>query len=345
MRVYSVAGIFLASVAVSMGLMVTFADRAAAGEIGEPVDYELVFPVQGEHHFSGTFWAGRGDRFHQGQDILAAKMTPVVAVADGYIRLVNWTSKDSMNPSRCCSLVLRHDDGWESWYIHLNNDTIGTDDGKGWGIESGIGPGVRVKAGQHIGWVGDSGNAEDVASQIHYELRDPSGTVVNPYRALVAAGGNDVGNGPRDPLVGGARTLKRGVDGYDVRVLQDTLEDLGYSVGGIDGRFGPKTERAVIAFQTKFGLDGDGVVGRATKTALSGTKFSDTTGEILSVGSRGHDVAHLQQKLNKAGFDVGGADGIFGPKTLNGVISFQKHERLWVDGLVGPRTKAALGMS
>ena len=322
-----------------------FAGTAIAAELGEPVDYDLTFPVDGEHHFSDTFWAGRSHGFHIGQDILADKMTPVVAAADGVVRLVNWSSNpDDMNRDRCCSLVIRHDDGWESWYIHLDNDTTGTDDGNGWGIKKAIKPGVRVKAGQHIAWVGDSGNAENVAPQLHFELRDPSGTPVNPYRAMVAAGGSDVGKGPRDPLVGGARALRRGVNGYDVRVLQQALHDLGYDVGGVDGRFGPRTESAVRSLQAKFGVAVDGVVGRTTKTAVAGMQFRDETGDVLSVGTRGALVRTLQTRLAGHGFDPGPSDGIFGPMTLTAVISFQKYHELWVDGLVGPRTKSVLGM-
>ena len=317
---------------------------ASAAELGEDVSYDLVFPVDGQHHFADTFWAGRSHGFHQGQDIMADKMTPVVAAADGYVRLVNWTSRDHMNRDRCCSLVIRHDDGWESWYIHLDNDTTGTDDGEGWGIKRAITPGVRVSAGQHIAWVGDSGNAEDVAPQLHFELHDPSGTVVNPYSALVAAGGNDVGGKPRDPIVGGARVLRNGLYGADVRELQTALQRLGYSVGSIDGRFGDRTEAAVRAFQRAVGISADGLVGRATKAAVRGVERDDADSDVLSVGSRGTGVRTLQKALAKNGYDPGPADGIFGPMTLTAVLSFQRYERLWVDGLVGPRTKSSLGM-
>jgi peptidoglycan hydrolase-like protein with peptidoglycan-binding domain len=315
---------------------------ALAADLGEPVEYDLTFPLDGPHRFSDTFWAGRSHGFHQGQDIMADKMVPVVAVADGVVRLINWTSSQSMNPSRCCTLVLRHDDGWESWYLHLNNDTPGTDDGQGWGIVDGITPGTRVVAGQHIGWVGDSGNAEATGSHVHYELRDASGTIVNPYRALVAAGGNDVGTGDRDPLVGGARVLDLGVAGYDVRVLQQILTSLGYSVGTIDGRFGSLTEAAVKAFQSAFGITPDGRVGRTTKTALAGASFNDPDSDVLSVGSSGPDVRELQDLLREKGYDPGASDGVFGPGTLSAVITFQKDHRLWVDGLVGSATFNAL---
>lgn len=315
-----------------------------AAEVGEDVSYDLVFPVDGEHHFSDTFWAGRSHGFHTGQDILADKMTPVVAAADGVVKYVNWTAQSHMNPSRCCSLVILHDDGWESWYIHLDNDTTGTDDGKGWGIKRAITPGVRVTAGQHIAWVGDSGNAESTAPHLHFELHAPDGTVVNPYRSLVAAGGNDVGTGPRDPLVGGARVLSLGLNGTDVRVLQTRLDGLGYAVGGVDGRFGPRTESAVMAFQSNVGIKADGLVGRTTKAALAGVAHSDDGTGVISVGSRGMDVQRLQSTLSDRGFDPGPSDGIFGPMTLRAVLDFQRYQKLWVDGLVGPKTKASLGM-
>ena len=332
---------FLVAAALFVVLMPT---AALASDLGEPVDYDLVFPVAGDHAFSDTFWAGRSHGFHVGQDIMADKMTPVVAAAAGVVRLVNWTAQEHMNPDRCCSLVIRHDDGWESWYIHLDNDTTGTDDGMGWGIKQAIRPGVRVEAGQHIAWVGDSGNAEETASHLHFELHDPSGTVVNPYRALVAAGGNDVSGRERDPLVGGARLLEAGVHGYDVRVLQEALVTLGFDVGFVDGWFGPRTESAVRSFQAAQGLLVDGLVGRGTKAAIAGLRVEPSNTDILSLGSRGAEVRELQKALNDEGFAAGPTDGIFGPLTLGAVISFQRYHQLWVDGLVGPRTKASLGM-
>ena len=340
MRIISRLSIGIAIASVSLAALPAAAN---AYELGEDVGYEMVFPVDGKHHFSDTFWAGRSHGFHTGQDIMADKMTPVLAVAAGVVRQVNWTSRSHMNRHRCCSLVIRHDDGWESWYIHLDNDKTGTDDGKGWGIKQAIVPGVRVSAGQHIAWVGDSGNAEDVAPQLHFELRDPSGTIVNPYSALVAAGGNDVGK-KRDPLVGGARLLRLGVYGADVRVLQSSLQSLGYDVMGVDGQFGSRTDAAVRRFQDEFGLKVDGVVGRTTKTAIVGSQHDPADNEILSAGSRGESVRALQTVLNTGGFAAGSADGIFGPMTLSAVIAYQRNQKLWVDGLVGPRTLKSLGI-
>ena len=179
---------------------------------------------------------------------------------------------------------------------------------------------------------------------MHFELRDPSGTVVNPYSSLVAAGGNDVKGSPRDPLIGGARVLEIGTYGADVRVLQQSLTDLGYAVGPIDGRFGPATDRAVRSFQATTGLIADGLVGRGTKAAIAGSQHTDASSGILSLGSRGSEVRSLQSVLNDRGFTAGSADGIFGPRTLGAVIAFQRHAKLWVDGLVGPNTKSSLGM-
>ena len=113
---------------------------------------------------------------------MADKMVPVVATADG---VIDWVHDGDRK--RCCALGLLHDDGWESWYIHMNNDTPGTDDGQAWGFAPGIEEGTRVTAGQLIGWVGDSGNAEGTEPHIHFELHRPDGTPINPYQPLLDA--------------------------------------------------------------------------------------------------------------------------------------------------------------
>ena len=147
----------------------------------------MYFPVVGENHYSDTFGAPRsGGRVHHGVDIMAEKMTPVVAVADG---TVGWIHNEiGVN---CCAMALHHDDGWESWYLHLNNDTSGTDDGQGYGFVEGIDAGVHVTAGQLIGWVGDSGNAECSGSHLQIDLHDPAGTVDNPTPPVDAASVHD----------------------------------------------------------------------------------------------------------------------------------------------------------
>lgn len=63
-------------------------------------------------------------------------------------------------------------------------------------------------------------------------------------------------------------TLQEGSKGVAVRGLQRMLLARGYDVEEIDGRFGPKTEKAVKAYQSAEGLDDDGIVGPKTWDAL-----------------------------------------------------------------------------
>ena len=67
----------------------------------------------------------------------------------------------------------------------------------------------------------------------------------------------------------GLLPLRRGSSGTAVVTLQLRLEELGFDPGGIDGSFGPGTERAVRAFQDLNGLTADGVVGDTTAAALN----------------------------------------------------------------------------
>lgn len=65
---------------------------------------------------------------------------------------------------------------------------------------------------------------------------------------------------------------------------------------------------------------------------------------IIRLGSKGPDVAHLQNRLNQVGYQpqlVG--DGDFGPRTRTAVLWFQRSRGLTADGVVGPKTWAAIG--
>jgi murein DD-endopeptidase MepM/ murein hydrolase activator NlpD len=143
-----------------------------------PFVYEFTYPVAGKSVAVSSFGADRSDHQHAGNDIAAAALTPVVAADDGR---VSWIA------STCCALAIRHADNWTTWYIHLNNDTFGTDDGLGWGIAPGLTVGSKVEAGQVIGWVGDSGNAEDSVPHLHFELRTPDNVAVDPAASLAEA--------------------------------------------------------------------------------------------------------------------------------------------------------------
>jgi hypothetical protein len=151
----------------------------------------MVFPVVGAVSYTDTFLACRSgcERKHMGQDLMAAKMTPVVAAFNGVIHSI----KRETTVGGGNYVTLKGDNGWSANYIHINNDTPGTDDGKGtaaYAFAPGLRVGLRVIQGQLLGWVGDSGNAESTGPHLHFELRkgDPwTGVVHNAYWSLNAA--------------------------------------------------------------------------------------------------------------------------------------------------------------
>lgn len=158
-------------------------------DYGEMVDYPLVFPLEGNPAFGNDFSAWRApNNTHHAIDIRVPRGTPVYAAASGTILRMNGTRNPANLPGNCCTIVILHDDGWQSWYWHLNNDSLDAPlcpgDGQGWGIADGLVPGSRVEAGQLIGWAGSSGNATCSYPHLHFELHDPHGVIVNPYQSL-----------------------------------------------------------------------------------------------------------------------------------------------------------------
>ncbi len=62
-------------------------------------------------------------------------------------------------------------------------------------------------------------------------------------------------------------------------------------------------------------------------------------------GSRGEEVRQIQTKLKALGYYTGSVDGIFGSATQSAVRSFQRDKGLTVDGIAGPKTLSALGIT
>jgi peptidoglycan hydrolase-like protein with peptidoglycan-binding domain len=63
---------------------------------------------------------------------------------------------------------------------------------------------------------------------------------------------------------------------------------------------------------------------------------------MLKTGSSGDDVTRLQKRLAASGFDPGGSDGVFGPKTEAALKAFQESAGITADGIAGPQTNAKL---
>ncbi len=125
-----------------------------------------------------------------------------------------------------------------------------------------------------------------------------------------------------DALLPGAR-------GEGVAMLQAFLNTNGFGPLAVDGISGPMTRAALDRYMNSININ--------TSTTV---EFSTNTN--IRIGDRNRDVSSLQAILNQKGFNVGVADGIFGPRTMAQVRAFQAANGLVVDGIVGPATRAAL---
>jgi hypothetical protein len=146
----------------------------------------LLFPVAGAVTYQDDFGQPRGALTHQGNDLLGVKKTPVVAVESGTVKF--WTTSASAG----CMLYLHGDSGTMYEYIHLNNDATMKNDNRGSCVAGtayakGLKDGARVTAGQQIGYLGDSGDANGIHPHLHFEVHPNGGAAVDPYPYLQTA--------------------------------------------------------------------------------------------------------------------------------------------------------------
>ena len=155
-------------------------ERAAATPEAVP---RLVFPVVGPARYSDDFGDARGSGRHEGVDIVAPKRAIAVAAEAGTVR-IHTTSRLAG-----CMLYLHGRSGTEYLYVHLNNDLTARNDNRGGCVPGvayarGLTNGARVSAGQAIGYVGNSGDADATTPHLHFEVHPRGGRAVNPYGHL-----------------------------------------------------------------------------------------------------------------------------------------------------------------
>jgi len=187
------------------------AEAQTGGEYQQVLD--LTVPVAGPTVYEDDYDEPRDGRarVHQATDLYGAKLQRVHAAAAGTV----CGRSDAEARVGGYQLVICGDDGRRYVYTHLNDDSPGTDDGAGglrWAFAPAIREGVRVVRGQWLGYIGDSGNAEEDGAQLHFGITDPrvqdpaldaapyEQGRLNPYPSIRAA--YDRGDAPAEPTPG-----------------------------------------------------------------------------------------------------------------------------------------------
>ena len=180
-------GILLLAVAALalVGASAAHAGPAAGARSAAKVP-QLVFPVLGAATYGNDYGDPRGQGSHEGNDIMAPRKALVLAAEAGTVKF--WTTSSRAG----CMLYLHGKSGTTYLYIHLNNDLTDGNDNRGKCVPGvayapGLKSGARVAAGQHIGYNGDSGDADGISPHLHFEVHPNGRGAVNPYPHLQKA--------------------------------------------------------------------------------------------------------------------------------------------------------------
>jgi peptidase M23-like protein len=161
-------------------LLLFLALLTLAAGAGAAPPTKIVFPVLGTTTYTDDFGDARPGGRHQGIDIVAPKRSLALAAEAGKVEF--WASSASAG----CMLYLHGASKTTYYYIHLNNDLTARNDNKGKCVPGvayakGLRSGSKVAAGQPIGYVGDSGDANGAHAHLHFELHPGGKGAVDPY--------------------------------------------------------------------------------------------------------------------------------------------------------------------
>lgn len=153
-------------------------------------------------------------------------------------------------------------------------------------------------------------------------------------------------------------TLRSGSRGNAVTQLQTILNANGFLAASPNGRFGPATRKALIAFQKANALKPTGILDKVTRDLLNSGSYVSAPAPVVSApapvaapavftntlgrGSRGSAVKQLQAKLQALGYMSAKPNGTFGPATMKAVKAFQNANNLKPSGKLDKATRDAL---
>jgi murein DD-endopeptidase MepM/ murein hydrolase activator NlpD len=154
-------------------------EKTVVGDTGK----RIIFPVLGRSHYTNDFGDPRPQGRHEGIDIVAPKKSLAVAAEAGKVKFWNTSARAG------CMLYLYGASGTTYLYVHLNNDLTMANDNRGScapGISfaPGMKNGQSVAAGEPVGFVGDSGDANGIAAHLHFEVHPHNGAASSPFTAL-----------------------------------------------------------------------------------------------------------------------------------------------------------------
>lgn len=250
-----------------------------------------------------------GGRTHEGEDIMAPLDTPIVSPTSGVVL------RTETGVSEGNAVYEAAPGGYTFVYMHL--DKFG----------EGVVAGGSLQQGSLIGYVGNTGDAADGPTHLHFEVHDPSGTPIDPMPFLVLE------FTPQQKIT------------FLSAILTQTSEPLVLS------------QLLVTNFRSTFTNDAQSgialpplITGALSTVSVTPPTSGDLPAGDLMLGSSGSAVATLQQFLiakatGPAAVRLAGAGatGNFGPITEAALVEYQSAVGISpADGYYGPATRAAV---